>query len=143
MILVDANLLLYAYDRRSPHHKQAAEWLSEIISGPESIAFTWQVLLAFLRISTDTRLYTHPLSFEEAASVVTELITRKNVIIVEPSQRHWQLLQELIRTSAIRGANIMDANLAATAIENGATLFTADRDFSRFSNLRWKNPLRN
>jgi hypothetical protein len=35
----------------------------------------------------------------------------------------------------------MDAVIAAIAVEHGATPFTTDRDFSRFSGLKWINPL--
>jgi hypothetical protein len=36
---------------------------------------------------------------------------------------------------------VSDAHLAALAIAHAATLATCDRDFARFSGLRWLSPL--
>jgi uncharacterized protein len=141
MILVDANLLLYAYDDRSPHHRAAAAWLERALSSGEHVAFTWQVLLAFLRIMTDIRLHRTELDFSKVAEVVSELLQRDEVVVLEAGERHWEILRDLIVSSGSRGATIMDANLAAIAIEHGATLYSSDRDFARFKQLHWINPL--
>lgn len=141
MILVDANLLIYAYHPRSPHHDQASSWLEGILSGPGLVRFAWVTLWAFLRISTNPRVFERPLSHEEAAAAVSAWLGRPNAGIVEPGERHWEILAALMKDGQAAGPLVMDAALAALAIENGATLQTTDRDFHRFPGLSFVNPL--
>jgi uncharacterized protein len=68
--LVDANLLLYAVDEASPHHGPAKRWLEDQLSGSETVAFTWVVLLAFVRLATNPRVFESPLAPEEALELV-------------------------------------------------------------------------
>jgi toxin-antitoxin system PIN domain toxin len=98
-------------------------------------------LLAFLRISTDPRIRKNPFSLTEAASIVAEWLDRPMVTLLNPSERHWEILLGLMKQGQARGPLIMDAHLAALAIEHGATLATTDRDFTRFPGLRILNPL--
>ena len=135
MILVDANLLLYAYDSTAPQHEPARRWLQGVFSSPEPIGLPWVSILAFLRISTQPRILTEPLLMAEAVSLVNEWLAQPNVTILAAGQRHWEILTELLAESQSRGLLVTDAHLAALAIEHGATLCTADRDFRRFSGL--------
>ena len=66
MKLVDANVLLYAVNRDAPQHASARDWLDEALSGGARVAFCWVVLLAFLRLSTNGRIFDEPLSASEA-----------------------------------------------------------------------------
>ncbi len=141
MILVDANLLLYAYDSLSAKHQEARLWMEEAFSGIEPVRLSWPVILAFLRISTNTRLRSAPFTLEEAAAIVDEWFMRPNVDLLEPGERHWQILRHLLPESQARGPLVSDAHIAALAIEHGAVLYTTDRDFSRFERLQWHNPL--
>ena len=141
MILVDTNLLLYAYDVSSEHHEAARRWVERAFSGPDPAALAWVTLLAFLRISTNLRVYDAPLSIGEAVEIIGEWLSRPTVTIVEPGERHWTILSSLLTAGQARGPLVMDAYLAALAIEHGLTLCTNDRDFTRFPNLRWLNPL--
>ncbi len=141
MILLDANLLIYAYDSLATEHSKARSWLERRFSGTEDIGLSWVTVLAFLRIATSRRYESDPMSTEEAASVVTGWIALQNVILVAPTDRHWSILSELLPKSQARGPLIMDAHLAALAIEHGATLCTNDRDFLRFPGLKVEFPL--
>jgi len=142
LILVDANLLLYAYHLRSPVHERARAWLESTLSGPTPVRLAWTTILAFLRITTSPRIFERPLSMNEAEAAVSGWLVLPLVAILEPGERYWGILRELLRTEQVSGALVMDAALAALAIEHGATLCTTDRDFSRFRGLRIEDPLR-
>ncbi len=137
----DANLLIYAYDEKSEHHERAKRWLEESLSSPELFGLSWQSITAFLRISTNARVFTLPLTLAEAIEIVAEWLAQPQVKILLPTEKHWQIFSDLIFEGQAGGAMLMDAHLAALAIEHGATLATNDRDFIRFSKLKTENPL--
>jgi toxin-antitoxin system PIN domain toxin len=139
--LVDANLLLYATDQQSARHDAARSWLAAQLSGPDSVAFAWSVLLAFFRLSTSGRIFEHPLSVERAFDVVEAWLAQPCVVILHPGERHATLMRQLLRPLGTAGNLVSDAHLAALAIEHGAELDSCDTDFSRFAGLRWVNPL--
>jgi toxin-antitoxin system PIN domain toxin len=139
--LVDANLLLYAYDPASRHHEKARTWFEEVLSGEDRICLAWSCVLAFIRISTNPRAVRDPLSIDDARAIVSTWIDRPNVTFLEPTERHWEILGSLLDQAQARGDLVSDAHLAALAIEHGAVLCTTDRDFSRFAGLKSLNPL--
>jgi len=141
MMLIAANLLLYAYDSASEQHGAARDWVAACFSKPEPVGLAWVTILAFLRIATNPRMRFQPFTAAEAVAVVQEWVERPNMTILESTERHWTILQALIRKAQVRGALTMDAHLAALAIEHGAVLYSNDRDFSRFPGLKWVNPL--
>lgn len=141
MILADANLLLYAYNADAAGHESSRQWLEASLSSAEPFALSWQTITAFIRISTNIRAFPQPLSIREAIEIVTEWLERPNVTVLQPGARHWEILARLLDEGQVSGALVMDAHLAALAIEHGATLLTTDRDFARFNNLRVINPL--
>ncbi|HMD50630.1 MAG TPA: TA system VapC family ribonuclease toxin [Bryobacteraceae bacterium] len=141
MILLDANLLIYAYDSVAPEHARARSWLERTFSSSEAVGLSWITILAFLRISTSRRYESDPMRTDEAASVVTSWVSLPNVVLVSPAGQHWRILSDLLAKSRARGALIMDAHLAALAIEHGATLCTNDRDFLRCPGLKVEFPL--
>jgi toxin-antitoxin system PIN domain toxin len=138
--LVDANVLLYAVDEGSPHHEIAKPWLEEQLSASETFAFAWGVLLAFLRLVTNPRVFEKPLSGDEALDLVDSWLAQPNATILHPTDRHSQLLRELLAPLGTAGNLTSDA-LAALAIEHGAELCSGDADFGRFPGLQWTNPL--
>ena len=142
MILIDANLLLYAYDPRAMHHEASRTWLEATLAGPPLVRFAWLTLWAFLRIVTNPRVFEQPLSLAEGERIVTTWLAQPGTGILEPGERHWEILRDLARSGQTPGPLIMDAALAAIAIEHGATLCTTDRDFARFPGLAWTNPIR-
>jgi toxin-antitoxin system PIN domain toxin len=139
--LVDANLLLYATDERAPRHGSARAWLEGLLAGDEPVAFTWAVLLAFLRLSTNPRVFAHPLSPERAFEVIQAWLAQPCAMVVHPGDRHATLLRQLLGSLGTAGNLVTDAHLAALAIEYGAELNSCDTDFARFSGLRWSDPL--
>ena len=141
MILIDTNLLLYAYHSQSQHHEAARRWLEQVLSHPELVRVGWTSLLAFVRISTDARLPGEAFLISEAVSVVNEWLAQPNFGVLSPGERHWEILSGILAESQSRGPLVTDAHLAALAIEHGATLYTADRDFRRFAGLRVQYPL--
>ena len=141
MILIDANLLLYAYHPRAAQHAKSRAWLQQVLSGPDLVRFAWLTLWAFLRIATTPRVFHRPLSASEAEAAISSWLAQPAAGIIEPGERHWDILRELVRDAQSTGPLVMDAVLAAIAVEHGATVYTADRDFSRFSGVRWTNPL--
>ena len=143
MILIDANLLLYAYDPDSPDHDASRRWLEKVLSEAGLVRFPWITLWAFLRISTNPRVYVHPLSVAEAYDAIASWLAQPNAGIVEPGERHLEILSGLLREGQASGPLVMDAVLAALAIEHGARLCSTDRDFARFPGLDWENPIGN
>jgi toxin-antitoxin system PIN domain toxin len=141
MILVDANLLLYAYDPAAVQHDASRVWLEATLSGSSLVRFSWLTVWAFLRIATNPRVFERPLSMAEAEHHVSSWLAQPSAGILEPGERHWEILQQLAREGQASGPLIMDAALAAIAIEHGATLCTTDRDFARFPGLTWTNPI--
>lgn len=141
MIIVDANLLLYAYNPSAPQHDRARAWLEEVLSGTEPVALPWSVVLAFLRIGTNPRAFPQPLSMAEAVAIVSEWFAQPVVRAIDPTDRHWTLLATLLPGAQVKGPLVTDAHLATLAIEYGATLCSTDGDFARFPQVRWRNPI--
>ncbi len=140
MILIDANILLDAYNSSSKRHERARRWLEGIFSGREPARLAWATILAFLRIGTNPRAFPYPFSMAEAVAIVSEWLDRSSAEVLEPGERHWTLLSGLLQEGQARGPLVTDAHLAALAIEHGATLCSSDRDFARFPGLRVLNP---
>jgi uncharacterized protein len=139
--LPDVNLLLYAYDSRSPRHVPARQWLEEVLSGAETVGLAWNVLLGFIRLSTRSAVVEDPYEVTEAIGLVESWIAQPCATVVDPTERHASVLRELLAPLGAGGNLTSDAHLAALAIEHGATLCSCDTDFSRFAGLRWADPL--
>ena len=141
MILVDANVLLYAYDLDSPHHEASREWLEAQFSAGQPLRFALITLLAFVRIASDRRVYSQPLSPWKACALVEDWLAQPNTQLLQPGARTWKLLSRLCRKGQAKGVMVMDAHLAALAQEHGASIATTDRDFMRFSGINLVNPV--
>jgi toxin-antitoxin system PIN domain toxin len=141
VILVDANLLLYAYHPRAEQHERARAWLEAALSGLEPVGLPWSTVLAFLRLATSPRVFARPLSTAEAEIIVSTWLAEPSVVLVSPGDRYWEILRALLIDAQVTGPLVTDAALAALAIEHGATLVTTDRDFARFRGLRLSDPL--
>jgi hypothetical protein len=142
MILLDANLLIYAVNADAPLHRKAKAWLESALSGHETVGFPWTVLLAFLRLTTRPGLFRRPLPAGTAFDLVASWLDQPPATIVHPGPRHLQLLRELLDPLGTGGNLTSDAHLAAMAIEHRAELYSSDTDFARFDGLKWRNPLR-
>lgn len=141
MILVDANLLLYAIDQDSPHHVEARSWLEETLSSTVRVGLAWVSILAFLRVSTRGDIFQQPLEAEEAMSYVDSWLALPAVEAVAPSERHWAVLRNLLAVTGTLGNLTSDAHLAALALEHGCAVYSTDNDFKRFPGVEHVNPL--
>jgi len=112
MTLVDTNLLLYAYHSNSVHHKPARLWLETTLSAPQPVRVAWVSLLAFLRISTDTRMPGQTFLMAEAISIANEWLALPNFGILSTGPRHWEILASLLADSQSRGPLVTDAHIA-------------------------------
>lgn len=141
MILVDANLLIYAVNRDADQHKQARRWLERVLSGSREIGLAWIVILAFIRITTRAGILAKPLHSTQAIAYVETWLNRPQVELITPRERHWPILRNLLTNTGTAGNLTSDAHLAALAIEYGAEIYSADYDFRRFQGVTHVNPL--
>jgi toxin-antitoxin system PIN domain toxin len=141
MIVLDANLLLYAYDSLSAKHAQARKWIEQVFSETLVVGLPWQTVAAFIRIATNPRIPGQRLNLNEAVQIVDRWLEQPNVKLLVPGDQHWSLLRNLLVEGQAWGPLATDAQLAALTIENGGVLHTTDRDFARFSELKWANPI--
>ena len=141
MIVLDANILLYAYDSDSDQHAKARAWVEQTFSGASPVGLPWQTVTAFVRIVTNPRLSGKRFTPADVIEIVDQWVNQPNLRLLAPGDHHWSFLRQMIMDGQARGPLVTDAQLAAITIEYGGVLHTTDRDFSRFPGLRWKNPL--
>jgi len=141
LILVDANIILYAEDSLSPHHQQAREWWDGQLSQGGPVCLCWTVLSAFIRIGTNPRVFEQPLSIEQALARVQSWLDQPCTRVVRPTEQHWTIFQQMLTDGQAVANLVTDAHLAALAIEHGCELASTDSDFARFPKLKWSNPL--
>jgi toxin-antitoxin system PIN domain toxin len=141
VILVDTNLLLYAEDSLSEHHETARSWWDKQLSGSEPVALCWPVLTAFIRIGTNPRLHRRPLTLKEAIERVQSWLNQRCVRLIQTTDQHWPLFQQMLRAGNATANLVSDAHLAALALEHNCVLHSTDTDFARFRGLKWKNPI--
>ena len=141
MILVDANILLYAEDSLHPRNQQAREWWDGQLSQTGTVCLCWTVLSAFIRIGTNPRVFEHPLSLKQALARVQSWLDQPCTRVVRPTERHWTVFQQMLTDGQAIANLVTDAHLAALAIEHGCELASTDSDFARFPKLKWNNPL--
>jgi toxin-antitoxin system PIN domain toxin len=141
VILVDANILIYASNRDAERHEAARQWLDERLSGTAAVGLPWPSLLAFLRLTTNPRIFERPLSMAAAWKQIAAWLAAEPAWIPQPTDRHTDMLAPLLEQPGIRGNLVPNAHLAALAIEHGLTLCSTDGDFARFKDLSWIDPL--
>jgi hypothetical protein len=140
MVIVDANVLLYAVDTESAHHVRAREWLDSALSGAESVALAWIALLAFVRLATSASVFAHPLDAGDALDQVERWLGAPAAVTVTPTPRHPAILRGLLTDTGTAGNLTTDAHLAALAVEHAADIVSYDRDFDRFPGVRHRLP---
>ncbi|MGD0271057.1 MAG: TA system VapC family ribonuclease toxin [Candidatus Sulfotelmatobacter sp.] len=141
MIVLDANLLIYSYNRGSSHHAGARAWLENTLSSIEVVGLPWQAVSAFLRVMTSPKLPAERFDPQQAARIVDLWLAHRNVQVLTPGVGSWPLFRWMVIEGRAAGPRVSDAEIAALTMEYGGVLYTADRDFARFPGLRWKNPL--
>lgn len=142
MILVDANLLIYAFIRDLPQHEAARTWLDGMINEHTRVGLPWPSLLSFLRLTTSPRVFEKPPTVERAWEQIAHWLAVETIWVPGPTERHHEVLSQLLPFTDGRSDLVEDAHLAALAIEHGLILCSTDSDFARFPDLRWKNPIR-
>jgi len=138
--IVDANVLLHAIDEQARGHEAARAWLDASLRGSEPVGFGWVVMLAFLRLSTHPAVFPHPLDVPRSTEMLQAWLAQPAAVVVDPTQRHLEILRGLMDTAGTAGNLVNDAHLAALAVEHGAEVVSFDRDFGRFPGLRWRLP---
>jgi toxin-antitoxin system PIN domain toxin len=141
LILLDANLLIYAYESRSPHHEVARIWLEDVFNRPAKVGFPWPTILGFVRLVGNSHVVRRPIPLHRSWSHVQKWLALPQAWIPLPTDRHQQILAGLLEGES-RPDLANDAHLAALAIEHGLTVCSTDGDFARFEGVRWENPLR-
>ena len=141
MIIPDVNLLIYAYDSNSLFHKAAAAWWQGCLSATEAVGLPHVVILGFVRVGTNARISSHPMTPAEAAGHVRSWLAQPVAQIVTPESDHVEKVLNLLESLGTAGNLVTDAQIAAIAIDHDAVLHTTDADFMRFPNLRWVNPI--
>lgn len=141
MILVDANLLIYAINSNASQHSAARRCIEQLFSGRADVGLAWIVILAFLRLTTQPAVMRHPISIESALTYVDEWLNLPSVTLVAPGPRHWVIFRKLMKTANLTGNLTSDAHLAALAIEYGCEIYSTDSDFLRFPGVTPINPL--
>ena len=141
MILPDINLLVHAYNTRSPDYATARGWWEELLNGTRQVGLAWVAILGFIRLTTQRQLLPNPLPAPVACGHVRAWLAQPYVTILDPGARHAEILFGLLEGLGTAGNLTTDAHLAALAIEHQAELHSTDADFSRFPGLRWRNPL--
>ena len=142
MTILDANILIYAHNADDPRSAAMKKYLGSLFAGPDVVGLPWPSIWAFIRIATNARIFSNPFPAEELFQIVNRWLATPGVIAVQPGPRHASILERLVIDGGAVGPLLSDAVLAALAMEHGATLASTDRDFSRFSGLRWIDPLR-
>jgi toxin-antitoxin system PIN domain toxin len=141
MILVDANILVYAHVSSLSQHERTRDWLDQQLNGTAAVGLPWASLLAFLRLVTNPRVFERAEPIADAWRQVLEWLDCGTVWIPQPAERHVELLGQLLALPGVNANLVPDAHLAALAMEHGLVLCSTDGDFGRFPRLRWTNPL--
>lgn len=141
MILIDVNVLVYAFRTDAPDHRAYTDWLSGVLQGDQAYGTSDVVLSGFLRVVTHPRVFRTPSKIDVALAFCQQVRDRPHSVRIEPGIRHWHIFMDLCRKAAVKGNLVPDAYFAALAIESGSEWITTDRDYARFPGLRRRHPL--
>jgi len=141
VLLVDVNVLVYAFREDAPGHAEHRKWVERQVGGDEPYAVSDHILGSFLRIVTHPRIFDPPTPIQEALAFAEVYRNGSNAVPVVPGSRQWGIFAKLCRVTSASGNLIPDAWVASLAIEQGCELITTDGDFARFGALRWRHPL--
>ena len=141
MMLIDANILIYAHVSSFVQHNPARDWLDQQLNGFARVGLPWISLVAFLRLVTNPRVFENPEPIADAWQQVRAWLSSDTAWVPQPTERHVDILGKFLASPGVHGNLVPDAHLAALAVEHGLTLYSTDGDFGRFQGLRWTNPI--
>lgn len=141
MLLLDVNVCIYAIREDSTDHQAYRSWVTDALNGDEPVGISELVLSGVIRVITNHRIFREPSTTQQALDACGALRSGSVAVPLQPGKRHWEIFDLLCRQTNAKANAVPDAYHAALAIENGATLITADRGFARFPGLRWRHPL--
>ena len=141
MTLVDANILIYAFDRNCSIHYKAKKWLDDQLNGTAKTGLPWASLLAFARIVSNPRIYEKPVSVVGAWNQVVVWLGTRSAWVPNPTEEHHRTITDLLKTVSVGANDLPDVHLAALAVDHGLKLCSTDSGFARFPQVEWINPL--
>jgi toxin-antitoxin system PIN domain toxin len=142
LIAVDTNILIYAHRKESPHNELAHQRVVELGQAGTLWAIPWPCIHEFLAVTTNRRVFDPPTPPAEAVDQIDAWLESPSLVLLAESERHWSELRALVAAGHVTGGRLHDARIAALCRQHGVReLWSADRDFSRFSGLRVVNPL--
>ncbi len=142
MIAVDTNILVYSHRKDSLWHDAATRCISVLAKSRSTWAIPWPCIHEFLSVVTHLRVYAPPTPLDTAIDQVAAWLESPSLVLLSESQTHWELLSEAMRAGRVSGLMVHDAKVAALCRAHGVDeLWTADRDFGRFPDLKVRNPL--
>lgn len=141
MLLLDVNVLLYAFREDAPAHEAYRDWLERLTASPEPFGLSDTVLASLVRLTINRRLFPIGIPIETVLGFVDALRAQPGAVDVRPGRHHWEVFTRLCRSLPMRANDVQDAWLAALAIEQGCELATADRGFARYKPVRYRHPL--
>jgi len=139
---VDTNILVAAHRADSPWHARARRVLVDLAEGKLLWAIAWPCIHEFLAVVTHPGIYRPPTPMEVAITAVRSWGESPFLRLIGETPGHLETLSALVKQGHIQGPKVHDARIAAICIDHGVRLlYTADRDFSRFPQLKVQNPL--
>jgi toxin-antitoxin system PIN domain toxin len=141
MLVPDVNLLIYAYDSRSPWHDRARSWWEVSLAESGTVGIPWVVVLAFTRLMTHPTLSENPMTVEEVRERVDGWLALPQTLLLVPREGTLRHMFDLLGGVGAGGNLSTDALIAAHALEHGGVVCSNDHDFGRFNGVRWINPL--
>ncbi|MEX2236914.1 MAG: type II toxin-antitoxin system VapC family toxin [Dehalococcoidia bacterium] len=141
MILIDVNVLVYAFRDDSRRHNEYRHWLESIVASDSAFGVSDVVFSSFIRVVTNPRIFALPSSHTAAFDFADKVQGQPNCVLISAGSRHWEIFRTLCVSTGAHGGGVPDAYIAALAIESGSEVVTADRGFRRFPGLNWRHPL--
>jgi toxin-antitoxin system PIN domain toxin len=140
VILPDVNVLVQAFRSDSPDHEMCRSWLGNVVNGQARYGMSPHVLGSVIRVTTHPKVFMKPSSLDDVLRFCNILLGQPHCAVIQPGSRHWEIFTRLCIEADARGNLVPDAWFAALAIESGCEWITLDRDYARFSQLRWRLP---
>jgi len=142
LIAVDTNILVYAHRPDSPWNSEAKACLRELAEGFDPWCIPWTCLHEFFGVVTHPRVFAPPSPLAVALGQIELWMESPALAVLSEGPTYWPALQTTLIDANITGPRVHDARIAALCLQHGVTtLWSADRDFSRFGRLKVVNPL--